>query len=135
MVRAAYLALLCYASTVQSFEPDFFSPPVLEYPVVTESMVSGVGEIDRKLAYKPLRSVAVIGADELSARWLRLNNTYLVSLRAVGLVVNVESVEQLGLLQQYTGILLIASPGYDFAEHFGPVYPFVIDASAGRVRQ
>lgn len=136
MVRLAYLAIvLFFSSAVFAYDKDFFKIQVLEYPVVTNSMVSAIGNIDIKLDYKPLRSLAIVGADELSAQWLRLNNDYLMSIGAVGLVINVESAEQLKILQQYTDIPLVASPGYDFADHFGSVYPLIIDATAGRVRQ
>ncbi len=135
MVRLTYLALIIFSGSVYGYDKDFFKIQTLEYPVVTDSMMSAVGNIDRKLDYKPLRSLAIVGADELSARWLRLNNEYLVGIGAVGLVINVESAEQLKILQQYTDVPLMASPGYDFAVHFGTVYPLVIDATAGRVRQ
>ena len=81
-----------------------------------------------------LRSVAIVGADEISAHWLKLNNDYLLSIGAIGLVVNVESHEQLEILRLYTDIPLIGGPGFD-APEFGVVYPFVIDKTAGRVRQ
>jgi len=109
MVCRSFIALMVtvFCSTVYAgkYPGDYFSPPTQQYPIVTENMVAAVGEIDMKLEYPVLRSVAVVGGDEISAHWLRLNNDYLVSIGAIGLVVNVES------------------------------EPFVIDKSAGRVRQ
>lgn len=137
MARTAFIAtgLLALSAGVFAYDDEFFSAPELSYPVVTESMVAAIGEIDIVLSYKPFRSIAIVGADEISAHWLQMNNDYLVSINALGLVINVESPKQLDILRRYTDIPLVASPAYDLADRFGRVYPILIDATAARVRQ
>ncbi|OED39714.1 hypothetical protein AB833_13920 [Chromatiales bacterium (ex Bugula neritina AB1)] len=107
----------------------------MTFPVETPGMQAAIGVIDRKLDYAPLRSIAIIGADEISRQWLTINEDYLRSLGAIGIVVNVESFEQLEILRQYSSIPLMALPGAWAVDHYGPVYPILIDARAGRVRQ
>lgn len=130
------IILLCWSVNAHShhYSSDFFSPPTLQYPIVNTTMVAAVGEVDINLEYPVLRSVAVVGADEISAHWLRINNDYLVQIGAIGLVINVESEEQLTILSAYSDIPLIGAPGF-YAPEFGNVYPIVVDKSAGRVRQ
>ena len=112
-----------------------FSAPEIRYPVETPGMQAAIGEIDRPLEFTPLRSIAIVGADDISARWLTINQDYLKSLGAIGIVVNVESVEQLQILKKHASIPLIALPGDWAVVHYGPVYPILIDARAGRLRQ
>ena len=112
-----------------------FDPPSITYPVHTPGMMAAIGDIDRALDFQPLRSVAIVGADDISAQWLRINNAYLSSINAIALVVNVSSEAQLELLRQYTDIVLLPRVG-DFAiESYGAVYPILIDATAARLRQ
>lgn len=113
---------------------DFFKLPSIEYPIDTTEMVSAVGLVDIKLEYPVFQSVAIVGADEISAHWLTLNNAYLKRIGAIGIVIQVESEEQLQILQLYTTIPLLAVSGFS-APEFGGVYPIVVDASSGRVRQ
>jgi len=138
MVSRLAIALLLLSFSVTAlphhYPSDYFSAPTQQYPIVNDKMVAAVGEIDIKLDYTVLRSVAIVGADEISAHWLQLNNDYLVSIDAIGLVINVESEEQLEVLRLYTDIPLIGGPGFG-APAFGQVYPIVIDKTAGRVRQ
>jgi len=134
LVKVILLCLLSSRSFADRYPEDFFTPPQLQYPVVNNSMVAAVGEVDIKLEYPVLQSIAIVGADEISAHWLRLNNDYLVSIDAIGVVIQVESEEQLKTLQLYTDIPLISAPGFG-APEFGEVYPIVVDKTAGRIRQ
>ncbi|MEM7258308.1 MAG: integrating conjugative element protein [Pseudomonadota bacterium] len=112
-----------------------FSAPEITFPIETPGMQAAIGVIDRQLEYTPLRSIAIIGADDISRQWLTINEDYLRSLGAIGIVVNVESYEQLDILRQYSSIPLMVLPGHWAVEHYGPVYPLLIDARAGRLRQ
>ena len=134
--KLGIIALFCWSVNAHShhYPSDFFSPPTLQFPIVNTTMVAAVGEVDIKLEYPVLRSVAIVGADEISAHWLKINNDYLVGIDAIGLVINVESEEQLNVLSLYSDIPLIGAPGF-YAPGFGNVYPIVVDKSAGRVRQ
>lgn len=133
-VLTLFFVLGCSVGHADHYSKDFFSLPSLQYPVYSNEMVAAVGMVDINLEYPVFQSVAIVGADEISAHWLRLNNKYLISISAIGVVVHVESAEQLAALQLYTDIPLIAVPGFS-APMFGNVYPIVVDASAGRVRQ
>lgn len=138
MVRAINLVtglLIIVLSGSSGAGDNPFTEPALRYPVVSDSLSAALMEIDYALEYQPLQSLAIVGADELSARWLSINNDYLVDIAAIGLVVNVESAEQLGVLQRYTQMPLVASPSYDFARLFGAYYPLLIDGTVARVRQ
>ncbi|OED38016.1 hypothetical protein AB833_21475 [Chromatiales bacterium (ex Bugula neritina AB1)] len=112
-----------------------FSAPQITFPVETPGMQAAIGVIDRELAHPPLRSIAILGADDISVQWLKINRGYLKSLGAIGIVVNVESFEQLEILRSYSSIPLIALSGAWAIEHYGVVYPVLIDARAGRLRQ
>jgi len=109
--------------------------PSQKYPIVTPSMQPAIIELDAKLDYQPLASVAIVGVDEISARWLELNNEYLLSIGCVGLVVNAVSKEQVEVLKTYTAIPLFPLSVTEHFMEFGGFYPLLIDRSVGRVRQ
>ena len=77
------------------------------------------------------RPIFVVGADRLSAEWLGQHRTRLIDLHAVGLVVNVETVEQLATLKQWaTPLELHAFPASLLAKQFTLAhYPALISAS------
>lgn len=134
MVRKTLIGLallICAAS--EANEPWVL--PVHNYPIVTEEMFPAIGYINNVLEYPIARSVAVVGADEISAQWLKLNNSYLMEINCVGVVVNVQSEEDLEALRSYTDIPLIPMQGQTLVEAFGNVYPIVVDSDAGMVRQ
>jgi len=133
-VAFAFWVLLGGVGNANPKSKEFFTVPELQYPIINTSMVAAVGVVDIELEFPILRSVAIVGADEISAHWLRLNNDYLMDLDAIGLVINVESKEQLDVLQMYTDIPLFGAPGFAVPS-FGEVYPIVVDKTAGRVRQ
>ena len=125
MVRQIIVAtaLLMYSSGYAADEPVAWQLPQSGFPVVTDTMRPGVGSINRVLEYKTFRSIAVVGADEISARWLHINNDYLKSLNVIGIVVNVLNEAEMQALRTYTDIPLIAMPGESLREYFGDVYP------------
>jgi len=137
MVRPGLIAalLLCAWQALAGGVYQGFSAPEISFPVETTGMQPAIGVIDRQLDYTPLRSIAIIGADDISTQWLTINRDYLQALGAIGIVVNVESFEQLERLRQYSSIPLIALSGEWAVAQYGPVYPLLIDARAGRVRQ
>ncbi len=100
-------------------------------PVRTPEMTPGaVRPQILKMPYLE-RPVFVIGADPLSAQWLQQHRPRLNTLHAVGLVVNVDTAEQLAELKQLGNPLeLYALPGTSFAKQFGLAhYPALISAS------
>jgi len=109
--------------------------PEIKYPVVTSSMQPAIIELNYDLDYSPVASVAIVGVDEISAKWLQLNNDYLLSIGSVGLVVNAPSAEQVDVLRTYTEMPLFALPVSEYFMRFGGYYPLLVDHSEGRVRQ
>lgn len=77
------------------------------------------------------RPVFMVGADRLSLQWLEQHHKRLNALQAVGLVVNVETAQQLAQLKQSVAPLeLYALPGTSFAKQFTLThYPALISAS------
>ena len=49
------------------------------------------------------RPLFIIGFDDVSINWLQANQNYLAGKRAVGLVVNIETKNQMVLLRQLAG--------------------------------
>ena len=136
MVRETVVfCCLLVAGVVSGSEPRAWELPGASFPVVTEQMQPGIGDLTQKLNYNFRQSIAVVGADEVSAQWLNMNNEYLKELNCVGIVVNVESQEQLEALRSYTDIPLFAMSGESLIKYFGNVYPYVVDSSVGMVRQ
>jgi len=135
MVRAFVVALAVCCGVAYAEGATSWALPNHGYPVVTKEMRPGIGDIRIKLSYDVIKSVAVVGADNISARWLKINNEYLKSIDTVGIVVNVKTEAEMDILRRYTDIPLLAMPGHSLIEHFGTVYPFVVDKSIGVVRQ
>jgi len=90
------------------------------------------GKVTRRAIEAPgLRSFFVVGDDEVSANWLHRNAASLRERGAVGLVVNVETVETLNRLRTLApGIPLSPVSGDDLAERLGlHHYPALITAT------
>jgi integrating conjugative element protein (TIGR03765 family) len=77
------------------------------------------------------RPLFIIGYDPVSIQWLSNNREFLASNNAVGLVVSVQTVEQMNELQRIAGkgITMQPSPGDRLAEHMRiRHYPFYMDS-------
>lgn len=78
------------------------------------------------------RAMFIIGYDPVSIQWLTNNREFLASKNAVGLVVSVQTVEQMNELQRIAGkgITMQPSPGDRLAENMGiRHYPFYMDST------
>lgn len=74
--------------------------------------------------------IFMIGYDRVSMDWLKANRGHLSKNKAIGLVVNVETVSQMDELQAIAGrdIVLQPTPGDSIAEHLKiRNYPFYMD--------
>jgi integrating conjugative element protein (TIGR03765 family) len=104
-------------------------------PVITPELTPG-NVVPKTLSIPYLeRPVFIIGADALSLQWLQRHRERLNTLHAVGLVVNVETAEQLAQLKQQAAPLeLVALSGSELAQQFGlSHYPVLI--STARIEQ
>lgn len=105
------------------------------YPIVTSSMKVGpVGEdegkdINFKFATRPM---FIVGYDPVSLSWLKSNKRHLAEKKAIGLVVNVQSADQMEELMQAVDrkVLLQATQGDSLAKSLKiKHYPFFMDSS------
>jgi len=103
------------------------------FPVVSKSLSVGrvtedeASDLKYEMATHPM---FIVGYDRISINWLKTNKKLLADKHAVGLVVNVETAEQLHQLQKIVGkkTLLQPTPGDKLAEHLNiKHYPFYID--------
>tara|TARA_R110001592_G_scaffold316364_1_gene592796 strand:+ start:33511 stop:34041 length:531 start_codon:yes stop_codon:yes gene_type:complete len=104
------------------------------FPVRTKAMsVGAVGPEEMPnlpASYQIVTPMFIIGDDPVSLRWLVDNRELLISKKAVGLVVNVETSARMDEIRRTAGegILLSVSPGDDIAESLGiKHYPFYVD--------
>ncbi len=91
------------------------------------------GTVARRVIEAPgLRPFVVVGDDEASQDWLRRNAASLHERSAVGLVVNVETVQALSRLRALApGVPLAPVSGDDLAERLGlRHYPALINANS-----
>jgi integrating conjugative element protein (TIGR03765 family) len=103
------------------------------FPVRTAGMSVGrisdneASNIQYQLATSPM---FIIGYDPVSIRWLKANRELLSQKRAIGLVVNIESNEEMMELQNIAGdgIAMQPTPGDRMAEQLNVRhYPFYLD--------
>lgn len=106
------------------------------FPVITRTMQAKVLVTDRVLDTRPVRSICVVGDDDLSIEWLTTNRDYLTQAAAICLVVNVESQPRLIALQQISEVPLWPMAADQLSVELGlSHYPVLIDARVGRIRQ
>jgi integrating conjugative element protein (TIGR03765 family) len=112
-----------------------YDTPFVEYPIVSKSLTVGrVGSEEGKdiktgAVTSPL---FIIGDDDVSKQWLKNNSAMLKKKKAIGLVVNVRSNEQMNALQALVGqsVLLQPTNGDKLAQHLKiQHYPFYVDNS------
>jgi integrating conjugative element protein (TIGR03765 family) len=105
------------------------------YPVITSTLSPGIvtpRAIKRPQLQQPL---FIVGYDSLSFRWLKTFSATLQRHQAVGLVVNVESVQQFEAIKALApGLELYPGPGAQLAQEIGlKHYPALI--SINRIEQ
>lgn len=90
------------------------------------------GEVSRRaIAVPGITPFFLIGDDEHSRAWLRQRASVLRRLGAIGLVVNVASIEALAALRELApDLMLVPASGDELAERFGlRHYPVLITAT------
>lgn len=104
------------------------------FPVITKSMSVGRVTDDEASGIKyqvATRPMFIIGYDPVSIKWLKENRVLLSDKGAIGLVVNVETNEQMEELQNIAGdkLMMQPTPGDNLAEHLKlKHYPFYMDS-------
>ena len=105
------------------------------YPVMTPELTPDTVQ-PRSIHYPHLKQpLFVIGYDALSLRWLKLFHTTLLQHKAVGLVVNVSSKEEMAAIKDAApGLEIYPGPGSQLAMELDlHHYPALI--SANRIEQ
>lgn len=103
------------------------------FPVVTKSMTVGKVTADEASDVKyqvAIRPMFIIGYDPVSIKWLKLNRSLLAEKKAIGLVVNVETVQEMDVLQNIVGkdVMMQPTPGDRLAKNLKiKHYPFYMD--------
>ncbi|HBT4924899.1 integrating conjugative element protein [Klebsiella pneumoniae] len=97
------------------------------FPVVSTLLHPGA-VLPRPLSLPGMTPLFILGDDPLSARWLAERQSWLKSLNATGLVVNVASREQFDALQRQAGdLMLLPVSGDDLAQRLQlDAYPVLI---------
>lgn len=104
-----------------------------QFPVISKSLTVGrvtkeeARDINYQLASKPM---FIIGYDAVSINWLKANKELLNDKGAIGLVVNIETKEQMEYLQKVVGKRVTMQPtqGDSLAKHLKiKHYPFYMD--------
>lgn len=100
------------------------------FPVVSPDLHPGK-TAPRLLSLPGISPLFILGDDPLSLRWLADKKKVLLSLNAIGLVVNVASETRLGVLrQQAGGLKLLPVSGDDLAQRLQlETYPVLITES------
>ncbi|MDG2961720.1 integrating conjugative element protein [Exercitatus varius] len=99
-------------------------------PVVSHKLSPGVVQ-QRILDLPAMQPIFLLGADPISARWLATNVEKLKNTNAMGLVVNVKTLDELnGLRAIAPGITLLPSSADDLAERIQlSHYPVLLTAT------
>jgi len=133
-----YEALNLQPRNVDALPPNIMVPQAPATPISEADMVLvrsarlTPGSVTRRAIEAPgLRSFFIVGDDELSQAWLRRHAALLVERSAVGLVVNVETLDALNHLRMLVpDVPLSPVSGDDLAERLGlRHYPALITAT------
>lgn len=98
-------------------------------PVVSHRLT--VGKVfPARMDLLGMQPIFLIGADNTSVLWLQQNAQRLVEMNAIGLVVNVKTIEELTTLRAVVpSLTLIPTPGDDLAQRLGlSHYPVLLSA-------
>lgn len=98
-------------------------------PVVSHKL--SPGKVETQVFNLPGASpLFLIGADEYSKNWLQDHYQQLTTLSAMGIVVNVETQQELQALRELApGLMLMPAPADSLAERLGIYhYPFLLTA-------
>jgi len=111
--------------------PSTIDPSLHNLPVRTPEMTPGVvtaRHIDQPHLSRPL---FLLGYDDRSKRWLRQYRDKLIEAQAVGMIINVETRQELDELKQIgKGLQMVAAPGAQLAKQLGLThYPVLISKS------
>ncbi|MFG6656227.1 integrating conjugative element protein [Scandinavium sp. M-37] len=100
------------------------------FPVVSTRLKPGP-VATRAVALPGITPVFLIGDDPRSVQWLEARQSYLQTLNATGLVVNVATPARFRFLQQRAGgLTLLPVSGDDFAQRLGlDAYPVMVTDS------
>lgn len=102
-------------------------------PVHSHSEKLSVGRFESyQVDYPTLNPFIILGADDLSIEWLKARNNDLEAIDGlVGVVVNINDVNQLKILKSITKIPIYAMPGDELAEKFQlTLYPALVTATS-----
>lgn len=104
--------------------------PEAVYPVVSTRLIPGP-VATREVTLPGIAPVFLIGDDPRSVQWLEARLSYLHTLNATGLVVNVATPTRFRFLQQLAdGVALLPVSGDDFAQRLGlDAYPVMVTDS------
>jgi integrating conjugative element protein (TIGR03765 family) len=111
--------------------PQTVTPSLENLPVRTPEMTPGAviaRHIDQPHLSRPL---FLVGNDDRSKRWLEHYREKLIEAQAVGMVIDVETKQELDELKRIgKGLQLVAAPGTQLAKQLGIAhYPVLISKS------
>jgi integrating conjugative element protein (TIGR03765 family) len=109
--------------------------PIVKYPVTTTKL--SVGQVEPKAVKLPLgfHPVFIVGNDELSRQWLQIKHDRLLELRAVGILIEVKSQEDLEELQKRFPKLVFMPMSVDGIAENLPVKHYPVLITRDRVEQ
>lgn len=115
--------------------PDIENLSIAKYPVTTTKLSVGPVE-SREVKLPPaFHPVFIVGCDEVSRRWLKIKHDRLLELRAVGLLVEVNSQRDLQELQTQFPRLLFMPMSVDRIAEQMPVKHYPVLITPDRVKQ
>ncbi len=109
--------------------PDEWYSRIL--PIHTSTMTPGYVRPEEKELKTILRPVFIIGADNRSIEWLERNKQALVESNAVGILVEVQTIEQLKRIGKIASGLQVAPSGGEFISEILGIehYPVLVSKS------
>ncbi len=108
--------------------PPAVNPSLENLPVRTPEMTPGAVTARRIDQTQLSRPLFLLGYDDRSKRWLTLYRDKLIEAQAVGMIVNVETKQDIDNLERIgKGLEMVAAPGGQLAKQFGIThYPVLI---------
>lgn len=108
--------------------PPAVNPSLKNLPVRTPEMTPGLVAAKRIDQHHLSRPLFLLGSDDRSKRWLHQYREKLIQAQAVGMIVNVETKQELNELERIgRGLKMVAAPGSQLAKELGIThYPILI---------